>query len=163
MGAASMSRFPNSMERKFHEDMAAQRKEQAWIAECFREWKEQMGDDLGVEMAFRSGYAQGKYDALHPGWHEASNASPVRVLPEPEQSPTGNTQVTPGAVQGGPLDLDSIKKRMARFPVTPKACEEWMEHARLEADLMMAEIARLAALRSQGESPQAPDALWGTK
>lgn len=40
-------------------------------------------------------------------------------------------------------NLESIKARMDRFPVTPKACEEWMNHAREEFDLTLAYIRHL--------------------
>jgi hypothetical protein len=52
------------MERKFHEDREKQRKEMARITECYEAWKEQVGEYLGQEAAFRAGYVQGKYDAM---------------------------------------------------------------------------------------------------
>lgn len=65
------------MESKFREDLAAVRIERERIEVCYRSWLEQM--DLqhveDIQMAFRGGYAQGKYDA--------------KLVPQPPTGPQG--------------------------------------------------------------------------
>jgi hypothetical protein len=56
------------MEEKFRRDQEAMHKENARVRECFDAWMTQFDPDLveaadeAVRMAFRAGYAQGKYD-----------------------------------------------------------------------------------------------------
>ena len=88
---------------------------------------------------------------------------PVRLPAEPEQSPTGNPQVTPGAVQGGPLEVDGaglVDAFMDQVESFVKAEYTEDETARFKEKVMLAMRATLinsfAALRSSPPGPARP-------
>ncbi len=94
---------------------------------------------------------------------EASNASPAK----PEQSPTGNPPVTPGAVQGGLLEVDGaglVDAFMDQVESFVKAEYTEDETARFKEKVMLAMRATLvnsfAALRSSPPGPARPDSDW---